>query len=156
MKEKDGLYAVIGGVEYPIKFVFAKSFGDDSSTVFDGLIDVNLLRVVQDVDKTFFLEYAGYPTDESWNDDLWKKIDDFTATQDEDRIRFFGDADFCVFAPGTIAQIEEMVNTANGTELPLSEIQVRVLYRTRDMKIMKAKRVGPHLTVINCDGTPLK
>jgi len=155
MKEKDGLYAVIGGVKYPIKFVFAKSFGDDSNAVFDGLIDVSLLRVVKDVDESFYLEYAGYPPDESWNHDLWKKIDGFTVTPDEDRIRFFGDADFSVFAPGTIAQIADMVNTANGTELPLSEMQVRVLYRTRDMKIMKAKRVGPYLTAINCDGRPL-
>jgi len=152
MKEKDGLYAVIGGVKYPIKFIFAKSFGE---AVFDGLIDVSLLRVVKDVDQSFYLEYAGYPS-EDFNDDLWKKIDGFTMTPSEDRIRFFGDADFCVFAPGTIAQIADMVNAANGTELPLSEMQVRVLYRTRDMKILKAKRVGPYLTAVNCDGIPLK
>jgi len=152
-EKKDGLCAVIGGVEYPISFVFAKSFGDDSNTVFNGLIDVSLLRVVKDVDGSFFLEYAGYPPEDF---DLWKKIDRFMILPQEDRIRFFGDADYCVFASGTIAKIESMVNVAENTEDSLDKMEVAVLFRTADMEILGAKRVGPRLTVINCDGTPLK
>lgn len=154
-QKKDGIYAMVNGVEYPVRYVFTKSFSADDG-VLQGLVETSFLRVVQDVDKSFYLEYGGYPYPDCPND-LWKRIVGYRIIPGvEDGIRFEGESDFCVFKPGTIDEIAKIAKGGRADGLPLYSMNVCVLYRTSDMKILGVRRIDPHITVINVDGTPLQ
>jgi len=146
--KKDGLYAVVNGVEYQISNVFSSSFGAGEN-VFRGLIDSKFMRIVKDVDGTFYLEYGGYP-DPDFQTDLWKRIVGYHRIPGaEDRIRFEGDADFCVFKAGTLDEIEKIANGNREDYRQLNFMNIYVLFRTADMTIIGVRRVDPHLTAID-------
>jgi len=67
----------------------------------------------------------------------------------EDRIRFEGDADFCVFKAGTLDEIEKIANGNRKDYRQLNFMNICVLFRTADMSILRVRRVDPHLTAID-------